>query len=164
MTFELGPEKLDRKLVLDFFWKFSVFECALKREGFLKAVGSNGSAEPDWGSFGKKIKGRFAQVPIPGFHKAVKRLKELDPKRQVVRDKKLVWKSIVRQDSESDEEYVLRLLKATRNNLFHGGKYPDGPVEEIAHDRDILRAALIILNGCYEMHTGIKKHIDEASC
>ena len=51
MTFRLPPTVLDRDLVLDFFWKFSVFECALKREGFLR-VGRNDGAEPDWDGFG----------------------------------------------------------------------------------------------------------------
>ncbi len=47
MTFRLSPQQLERDLVFDFFWKFSVFECALKRERFLK-IGRNNAAEPDW--------------------------------------------------------------------------------------------------------------------
>ena len=43
------------------------------------------------------------------------------------------------------------------------GKYPDGPIEEVARDRDILRAALAILDGCYEVHAGVKRWIDEAA-
>jgi hypothetical protein len=50
-----------------------------------------------------------------------------------------------------------------RNNLFHGGKYPDGPEFEVARDRKIIRAALAILDGCYELHPGIKGMIEEAA-
>lgn len=86
MTFSLPSHALDRDLVLDFFWKFSVFECALKREGFLRA-GRNKGAEPDWDRFGSEVRGRFAEVADPGFGEAVRKLKALSPKRQVVRDR-----------------------------------------------------------------------------
>jgi hypothetical protein len=162
MTFRLPPHALDRDLVLDFFWKFSVFECALKREGFLR-TGRNSQAEPDWDRFGREIPGRFARVSLPGFTEAVEKLTQLSPRRQVVRDGRLGWEPIVRKDEDSDEEHVLRLLRTARNNLFHGGKYPDGPVDEIARDRDILRSVDAILEGCYEIHDGVKKHIDEAA-
>lgn len=162
MTFKLLPTTLDRDLVLNFFWKFSVFECALKREGFLRA-GKNNGAEPDWDSFGREVQGRFAQVSIPGFAEAVGELRQLAPRRQVIRDGLLGWDPIVQRDGESDEAYVLRLLKTARNNLFHGGKYPDGPIEEVAHDREILRTALVVLDGCYEIHTGVQRWIDKAA-
>jgi len=162
MTFRLPPDALDRDLVLDFFWKFSVFECALKREGFLK-TGQNNGAQPDWDRFGSEVRGRFAQVADPGFGEAVRKLKKLSPRRQVVRDGRLGWDPIVQGPGDSEEAYVLRLLKTARNNLFHGGKYPDGPIEEVARDRDILRTALAILDGCYELHDGVKRWIDGAA-
>jgi|SRR3990172_4137985 len=162
MTFTLPPQVLDRDLVLDFFWKFSVFECALKRAGFLRA-GRKNAAEADWDRFGRQVQGQFAQVSSPGFKEAVDQLRRLSPNRQVVRDGQFGWDPVVQQTGESDEAYALRLLKTARNNLFHGGKYPDGPINEVARDRDILRAAVTILDGCYEMHAGVKKWIDEAA-
>lgn len=162
MTFRLPPDMLDRDLVLDFFWKFSVFECALKREGFLR-TGRNNGAEPDWDRFGSEVQGRFAQVAAPGFAEAVAKLKLLTPQRQVVRGDKLGWDPIVQGPRESEEAYVLRLLKTARNNLFHGGKYPDGPIADVARDHVILRTALAILDGCYELHDGVKRWIDEAA-
>ena len=72
MGFDLPPDLLNREDVLNFFWSFSVFECALKREGFLK--GSQHYAEPDWEKFGESLEGRFDPEPIPGFGKAVERL------------------------------------------------------------------------------------------
>lgn len=162
MAFRLSPEALDRDLVLDFFWKFSVFECALKREGFLK-TGRKNRAEPDWDRFGSEVRGRFALVAACGFAEAVTKLKLLAPRRQVVRDGRLCWDPIVQGPGEFEEAYVLRLLKTARNNLFHGGKYPDGPIAEIARNRDILRSALAILDGCYELHDGVKRWIDEVT-
>ena len=162
MTYNLPPHALDRDLVLAFFWKYSVFECALKREGFLRA-GRNKSAEPDWDRFGHEIQGRFAQVSIPGFTEAVAKLVRLSPRRQVVRDGRLAWDLVGRQPGDSDEAYILRLLRTTRNNLFHGGKYPDGPVKEVARQGDVLRSALAVLDGCYELHVGVKTWIHKAA-
>lgn len=109
------------------------------------------------------MQGRFAQVAARGFAEAVAKLKLLAPQRQVVRGDRLGWAPIVQGPGESEAAHVLRLLKTARNNLFHGGKYPDGPIAEVARDRDILRSALAILDGCYELHDGVKRWIDEAA-
>lgn len=162
MSFMLSDLVLDRELVFDFFWKFSLFECALKREGFLR-VGRNDGAEADWDRFSREIRGKFGAIAIPGFKEAVHELWRLSPRRQVVRDGHLGWDPVERRLDESDEGYTLRLLRTSRNNLFHGGKYPDGPIHEVAHDRDILRTALTILDGCYEVHAGVKRRIDHAA-
>jgi hypothetical protein len=162
MAYTLPPQALDHNLVLEFFWKFSVFECALKREGFLKA-GRNNAAEPDWDKFGHEVQGRFSQVSAPMFKESVEKLKKLSPRRQVVRNGALGWDAVVQQPGDSDEAFIFRLLKTARNNLFHGGKYPDGTIEEIARDQDILRAGSAILDACYELHRGVKGWIDEAA-
>lgn len=162
MGFKLSPQPLDEDLVLQFFWRFSVFECALKREGFLKQ-GRDNAAEADWNRFGQEIEGKFKEISLPGFMQAVEKIWQLSPRRQIVRNGRLAWESVARRINESDEAYTLRILKIARNNLFHGGKYPDGPIQEVARNRDILRAALSILNGCYEIHAGVKKWISNAA-
>jgi hypothetical protein len=161
MTSSLPPAALDQGLVLNFFWRFSAFECALKREGFLKA-GRNNAAEPDWKRFGHEITGRFASVAVSGLTEAREQLRQLSPRRQVVREGRIGWEP-VQQNHESEEEYILRLMRIVRNNLFHGGKYPDGPIDEIARNRDILRAALTILDACCEIHGGLKRWMDQAA-
>ena len=157
MHYNVSPDPLDRDLVIDFFWKCSVFECALKREGFLRK-GYNDVAEPDWDEFGRSIARRFGEVRTVGFQEAVCALKKASPCRQVVRDGRLAWKELVQRPDESDEKFVLRLVKTARNNLFHGGKYPDGQIAEISRDKDILRAASKFLKGttsCTQvLHTG----------
>lgn len=162
MNFRHPPSGLDRDLVFKFFWKFSVFECALKGQGFLKPR-KDERAEADWERFGQVIKGEFNKVSISGFKGAVDELCRLAPKCQVVRDGHLGWKSVDRGTEESDEGYTLRLLKVSRNNLFHGGKYPDGDISEVARDRKILYAGLKILDGCYELHAGVKSQINAAA-
>jgi hypothetical protein len=162
MPYNAPPDWLDRNLVLDFFWRFSVFECGLKREGFLHK-GRDAAAEPDWQRFGQSIRGRFTELRANGFREAVRTLIAAAPRRQLVRDGHLGWTPLVRREGESEEEFVLRLVRAVRNNLFHGGKYRDGPIDEIARDKAILRAALTVLDGCYELHPGIASWMRRAA-
>jgi len=159
--YDAPPDWIDRDLVLDFFWKFSVFECALKREGFLRDGGSD-SAEPNWRKFGDSIRGRFGEVSAEGFQEAVRALTAASPCRQVVREGRLDWESLQRRPEESEEGFVLRLVRTARNNLFHGGKYPDGPIAEVARDKTILMAALRVLDGCYELHPGVAHWAQES--
>jgi len=163
MPYDAKPDLLDRDLVFDFFWKFSVFECAMKREGFLASSGREESAEPNWKKFGESVVGRFKDVHSDGFKEAVTTLEESPPRRQVVRGGRLAWEELNRRHRESHEEFILRLVKTARNNLFHGGKYPDGLIAEIARDRVVLKAALKVLEGCYELHPGIARWAREAA-
>lgn len=154
------PDALDRDLVLQFFWRFSGFECALKREGFLRQQrppDPGNTAEPDWKAFARAIHGRFGEVKKTSFQEAVAFLVRDPPRRQVVRDGSLGWQPLSRMDKDSDEDFLLLLVRTIRNNLFHGGKYPDGPIDEVARDQDLLRAALEVLEACYELHPGIAR-------
>ena len=162
MAFSLSAAPFDRDVVFDFFWRFSAFECALKREGFLRS-GHHENAEPDWDRFGQEVRGRFDHVTTPHFHSAVESLQQLAPRRQKVRDGRLVWELVRPSQGQSDEAFVLRLLRTVRNNLFHGGKYPDGPIDEIARDTAIIRAACTVLEGCYEVHAGVRRRIDDSA-
>ncbi len=139
-----------------------MFECALKREGFLRE-GRNQAAEPDWDTFGQKVGDRFGEVDDGEFRDAVRILTDAGPRRQVVRGGHLAWESVQRREEDSDGQFVLRLLRTARNNLFHGGKYPDGPIEEVARDKRILQAAITVLEGCYKLHPGLARWREEAA-
>src|SRR5205807_2200481 len=111
----------------------SVLEYALKREGFLR-TGHRNAAEPDWDSFGRQVESSVDRDPAHPFSRGLEQLRALRPKRQVVHGHELAWERLEQQSQDSDAVYGLRLLKTVRNNLFHGGKYPDGSVAEVARD------------------------------
>lgn len=159
VSYDATADLLDRNLVFNFFWKFSVFECALKREGFLAR---KRKAEPDWKRFGESIAGRFGEVRAVDFQESIVTLVAASPRQQVTHNGQLEWKNLERRADQSEEGFVLDLVRTARNNLFHGGKYPDGPVAEVARDKAILRAALTILEGCYELHQGVARWVKEA--
>jgi hypothetical protein len=152
------PRNLNYNLILGFFWKFSLFECALKRKGYLKSFyrwedDKEPGAIVDWGKFEEDIKGRFGTVSVPDFKEAVDKLRQLSPGRQVVtKHGTLGFKKFSRRRSQSDEAYILELLKTARNNLFHGGKAPNAErIDEIAENNNILQAGITIIQGYSEM-------------
>lgn len=149
MPYNFLPPSALNKNVCTFFWKFSVLECALKTGGFLESY--RGYAKPDWDKFAEKVDGRFEGITVAGFKEACKKLELKPPKRQIVRENRLGWKKTNRKKGQSYESFIIDLVKTVRNNLFHGGKYPDGPVEEISRDSELIDAALIVLEGLFKL-------------
>ena len=146
-------DALNTELVYQFFACFSRFECALKRSGFLKVSKTNG-AEPHWNKYAKSLHGRFKNVAGQDFKDAVAFLLDEPPQRQVVDvvngEKTLTWaKTSVKR---KDEKNVLSLVSVVRNNLFHGGKYSTGLLEEPARNEDLLKATITILHHCLPLN------------
>jgi len=150
----------DRDLVLQFFAYFSRFEYSLKRSGFLK---SGTKAEPNWDTYANTLRGRFTDVQDPVFRGAVTFLLKEPPKTQTVSGKSLDWRDTVRGDGEHHEQYLLRLVRTVRNNLFHGGKYPLGPMHDVARDRDLLKAGIVVLGQCLELSKRVRASFEEAA-
>jgi hypothetical protein len=147
----LPPDALDHELVFWFCSRFSVLECALKRAGFTLSI--HDGVAVDWKRFSDVVTGRFGEVGAGIFHRAVGVLKESQLKRQALdAGGRLVWKDVRKDLGESEEAFVLRLVRTIRNNLFHGGKYPDGAVQQVERERRILRAGLEVIAACYELH------------
>jgi hypothetical protein len=154
----------NRELVFRFFVNFSMFECALKRAGFLQHPrNKEGYAAPDWKKFADSLGGCFAGVHDGPFGQAVALLKASPPQQQVVKQGQLGWASQPQLASESAEAYLLRLVKTVRNNLFHGGKYPAVAVEEAARNRDLLEACLVVLEKCRQLSPQLETWFAEAA-
>lgn len=141
---------LDRELVFNFFAVFSRFEFALKRTtGYL--AGNERGAKANWSEYANAIRGRFSDVPSDEFSEAVAFLTASPPKKQIVADGVIRWRASVKDAGESEEAFVLRLVKTVRNNLFHGGKFPEGPIEDVARNSRLLRASITVLLQCLEL-------------
>jgi hypothetical protein len=159
--FRRFPE--DKDLVLCFLLVFARFEYALKRTEFL--CGDASRAEPDWDRFADSLKGRFEKSHRQSFIDALSYLNDHPPQKQIVLANQLRWKQNVRDISESQEKWILRLVRTVRNNLFHGGKYPypDGPVEEPARNRHLLSASLTVLEECLQFSPSLEEKFFEAA-
>jgi hypothetical protein len=161
MSFPSAPPFPARDLIFQFFWSFATFECAMKRGGFCKAARRYNTAEPDWPAFEEGI--RDTALGSELFKAAAKALIGLAPKCQVVVDGELGW-GAAEQGKADDVEFALFLLRAVRNNLFHGGKYQHGgPVQDVARDTKILTAALALLGECYKLDERVHAYVEQLS-
>lgn len=158
MSLPAAIDHLGRELLLEFYWTYSALEYGLKRGGFLRSS-HDGVASPDWNRFGVALRGSFTHVASPDFHQAVTEIAELSPRRQVVRNGQLAWAAAQPRGADSVEEYTLKLLRTVRNNLFHGGKYPDATAAELSRDRTILRVSVVVLGALPAMHPEVARHV-----
>ena len=154
-----APDLLDKDLVFDFIWFYSVFECALKQEGYLKS--QKGIANADWKKFTIDIKDSFSKIEKDSFKKAIEYISENPPKQQYIQYSKLKWRNLNIKDKFSNEERVLLMVKTIRNNLFHGGKYQEGQILEVERSSELINAALEILLGCVSLHKGLTEKLEK---
>jgi hypothetical protein len=152
----------DRMLAIQFFLFFSRFEYALKR---LPKISDKGSGvQPDWDGYAKeKFTGngegvnRWQRIQRRAdFLEAAEYLINEPPKKQVLKDGVLRWKERTKQELKLSMPELLVLVRAVRNNLVHGGKFKDGPIEETSRDEKLLRHSLIILSVCLEEDSDLR--------
>lgn len=151
---------VNHKLVFWFFAFFSRFEYALKRTCFLKS-GAKSKAQPNWDTFADSLCGKFESVQNKAFQEAMVFLCQKPPRQQVVSGCDLEWCETEQGDGESLEKYVLRLVRTVRNNLFHGGKYPSGPMYDMARDGKLLKESIVVLRQCLELSDSVRKAFEE---
>ncbi len=142
-------------LILNFFALFSRFEYALKRCGF--CINNKTFAEADWDSFSNKMKGLFSKIEDEEFKSAVSFLESEPPRKQLALKGVLTWgEPIAPGDGETDEKYTLRLVRAVRNNLFHGGKFPGKVAEETARNEKLIKSSMDVLEKCLDLNPELR--------
>lgn len=151
----------DSELVLQFFVTFSRFEYALKRAGFLE---NRGYASPDWDSFAKEIEPKLASIQDAEFTNAQTYLLQHPPKKQIVKmpGNKLDWEEEDSSRVPKNATYLLQMVRRVRNNLFHGGKYPERPVSgRRLRNSELLHACMTILEKCLPLDEKVKHFFEE---
>lgn len=96
---------------------------------------------PDWEKFEKDMGSIFFET-----HKErcdLKILIDAPPKKQTVEGKKPIWED--KGAPVTDTKSLFKAVRRVRNNLFHGGKYPNGPVREPSRDDKLIAACLLVL-------------------
>jgi hypothetical protein len=153
---------LDKDLVCEFLLCFSRFEYALKRSDFVKRGKKMQAepmlAEPDWDSFADSLLGKFSSATEPKLLEAVNLLDSAPPQKQVLKDGNLDWVNNKKDASESQEKWILRLVRTVRNNLFHGGKYPGKDAPKPERDKKLLKACLTVLEYAMEFSPTVKQY------
>lgn len=132
-----------RELTLEFLATFARFEFALKKAGY--ALGDDTKVMPDWDTFARDVARLDAALLAPVLN-ACQYLQQRPPKKQVLRNGALLW--VDRQGtSGSAIGDVLLSVRTVRNNVCHGGKFPDGFVAEPLRDEALIRDCVAVLDG-----------------
>jgi hypothetical protein len=158
-------EAEDRARIFSFLATFSRLEFSLKKTGFVQSAPRTNQAEADWRKFAEAIAEALARVSEPTFLRARTYLLERPPQRLELVDGLLTWKpNRPRSRTEmSDSDYLLRIVRDVRNNLFHGGKYSGGPVADLARDRKLIDSASAVLRACLALDERVQDLFNEAA-
>jgi len=144
------PDDLDLTLIVKFFWLFSGMESVLKRKGFVKMDRFH-NALPDWTKFEDEIESDLSGVDELQFLRAVTYLVQHPPKRQKFDGTVVKWEAQMKNPLHSDNRFALMMARSVRNNLFHGGKYPQMEIEAVERNRVLIESAYLVLCRCVEL-------------
>lgn len=157
ILWELGVEE---EVVMEFFVVFSRFEFALKKADYLRR-GRDSIALPDWTDFESKYEDVFNPRREPQLNEACDYLYQNPPMRQVVVDKKLDFEIDPGLEERSWFKRATLAVRTVRNNLFHGGKFPNsGVVDDPARKTKLLRMCLRLLYEMLELAPDVKAKFD----
>ena len=152
--------RIDRELLLEFFLCFSRVEFALKATGF--ALGDLDGVRPNWNGFAVSLRDKFDKTANPTLLQACDYILADPPRRQVLVDGSLAWNTQAQAPAEADVDFLLKMVRCVRNNLFHGGKYNVALHEDTARSEALLRNCLIILEECVDLSPVVKQAFEEA--
>lgn len=142
---------------MSFFVLFSRFEYALKRNNYVQAVGRRGEVKADWDCFANDLGQEFLEQMRQ--ESAVKVLICDPPKKQILENGQLKWSEKASKITSVQELFGAICL--ARNNLFHGGKYPEGEEDDTSRANDLLKDAMFILNEALSRMHNIRFSFDE---
>lgn len=137
---------VQKELALGFLGVFSRFEYALKRAGYVKDNRTHVS--PDWVTFGNEL-AALDPTALVSISASCPYLLANPPKRQVLRLGALDWEALPKGKSQIED--ILGLVRTVRNNLFHGGKFPTGPVAEPLRDKQLITDCLTVLQSLLQL-------------
>jgi len=135
------------ELVTDFFLFFSRFEYALKMSEYAESRKDSDTVQAGWNTFCRDHDKSFDPTKTQQLKAAVDYLQKKPPQKQIVKNGTLGWKPLPNQNIPELEQLLLYIRKV-RDNLFHGGKYHDGLVQEPSRDTKLLKSCLTILKEC----------------
>ena len=132
----------DKTILLDFIAAYSRIEYALKRNGY--TITNDGNAEANWPKFVKDNKEKFNPERNDKLKLAVEYLLSSPAQQQIVLNGDLDFKE---HPTTKEGPYLCRLyhcIRITRNNLFHGGKFPNKPVQDLSRNTEVIQNCLTI--------------------
>jgi hypothetical protein len=149
--------RINKDLVTGFMIMFSYFEYVLKRTKYRKKEGRDG-VKPDWDKFARDYASLFNVGEDIKLRDAVTYLLDNPPKRQVITSKGELDFNRRNLNSNTTLEKLVCSLRGVRNNLFHGGKFESGSVEDPARNTILLESCITILNKCITLDKDVEQY------
>lgn len=119
-------------------------------------------AQADWDCFASSLKKHFNKNASDDLFKACDCILTHPPQKQVVINGKLAWEPQSKAISESEVDFLLRMVRCVRNNLFHGGKHNAALHEDKNRTKRLLESSLVILEECLKLSPDVKRAFDDA--
>jgi hypothetical protein len=148
---------IPRDLTVEFLGTFARFEYALKRSGYVK--GNEKRIDADWDRLCQELASADPTALAP-ILASCGYLRARPPKKQVLDNGQLAWR-VRGASGGSDIGELLLSLRTVRNNVFHGGKFPEGPVTDPLRDEQLIRDCLAVMQallGSPILPAGISGH------
>jgi hypothetical protein len=161
--------RVNKELLFEFFLTFLRFEYALKASDFFQRLNTERTkgfkppnAQPDWYRFAVSLRDSFCADKTDELSEACDYIIHSPPYRQVIINDDVAWETPIRPEGEEEIEFILKMIRCIRNNLFHGGKYNIEVHETIERTEKLLTSSLIILKECLALSTAVGNAFDQA--
>jgi hypothetical protein len=139
--------------IVDFIVTFSRLEYALKASGeFLKKTKD---AEADWTAFAGNIESNINNSINCEFKKSMEYILNNPPRKQINENGVIKWKRVDPSQRNKTKNLIMYICRI-RNNLFHGGKFVGGDLEEFDRDFSLVKSALLILKEIVNFNEKVK--------
>lgn len=151
---------LSADLACKFLAVFSRMEYALKATPPYALDDGNNRISTGWDRFANDINEDFCALDDKPFVAAVDYIWNRPPRKQVFRDGVVAFADQTIDENQRKAQQVLLMVRAVRNNLFHGDKHlPDGE-QEAGRNEMLVQNSLIILEQCSKLRDEVRKRYE----
>lgn len=144
------------ELACEFLAVFARMEYALKATRF--AVRNGRDVSVSWDRFANEAHERFHAEASEELKTAVDFLWNYPPRKQFLADDERVrFREFEIDPAQRKLQQLILMVRAVRNNLFHGGKHlPDGESEPGRNER-LVRSSLVLLRECAQLVDDVRE-------
>ena len=149
-----------RLKIIEFFFAFSRFECALKTSNF--TLGDQDRVQANWNTFVNSIQNAFDRTRTDELNEAVTYIINNPPRIQAMDAyNNLRWRARVFQPNDNLTTKLKLHICDIRNNLFHGGKFYGSYEEDVSRNYILLDKSIIILNEWLNLSEAVRQNFLE---
>lgn len=150
----------DLEIGMNFFHFFSMFEYALKANGYRITNEHGIITAPNWDGFVRDNQQLFdlSLNEQDQIKESARYLLDSPPKQQAVNEEDgMEWVEPRMDDNAPDRIKLCKHIRQVRNNLFHGGKFRGNFFETQERSRDLIQHSTIILRHLALSNDGMRE-------